>query len=308
MDRFLALNVFTKVVEAGSFSAAARVLDLSPASVTEQVQALEKHLKTKLLNRTTRSMSLTDEGAAYYEHACQILARMDEADGMLSAQRSSPKGLVRVAMPPVMATEIVLPAMPEFMRQYPEMRVEFILDARTPAFGAQNLDLALQITADIEPGLVFRPLGLIRICSCASPGYLERRGVPRTPEDLAHHDIIGVRAVPGVVTSLLRFERDGRMVSREPKARLIADTGDAQRVLALADGGIFQGAHYAVARLLEEGRLVRVLQDWEWSGPPLGAVHPPNRFLLPKVGVFLHFMQKLLEGRISPYREDWVKP
>ena len=307
MDRFFALSVFSKVVETGGFSAAARQMDLSPATVSEQVQALERHLKTRLLNRTTRSVQLTDEGSAYYEHARQILARMDEADAMLTAQRTSPKGMLRVSMPPVMATEIVLPAMPEFLRQYPEMRVEFMLDARTPSFSAQNLDLAMQITADIEPDLVFRPLGLIRICSCASPQYIERRGMPRTPDDLDQHDIIGVRAVPGVVTSMLRFERDGRVVTREPKARVIADTGDAQRVLALAHGGIFQGAHYAVARLVDEGRLVRVLQDWEWSGPPLGAVHPPNRYLLPKVGVFLEFLQKLLAPRISPYRDDWVR-
>jgi LysR family transcriptional regulator for bpeEF and oprC len=307
MDRFLALTVFTKVVEAGSFSAAARVMDLSPASVTEQVQALERHLKTRLLNRTTRTMSLTDEGAAYYEHACQILARMHEADAMLTAQRTAPKGMLRVAMPPVMATEIVLPAMPEFLRQFPELRVEFVLDARTPSFAVQNLDLALQITADIEPGLVFRPLGLVRICTCASPEYVERRGMPRTPDDLERHDVIGVRAVPGVVTSLLRFERDGRLVSLEPKARVIADTGDAQRVLALAHGGIFQGAHYAVANLIAQGRLVRLMPDWEWSGPPLGAVHPPNRFLLPKVGVFLDFLQRLLAPRIAPYRDDWVR-
>lgn len=308
MDRFIALKVFTAVVDAGGFSAAARTLDISPAAVSEQVKALERHVKTRLLNRTTRSMRLTDEGAAYYEHATQILARMNEADAMLAAQQVSPKGLLRVAMPQLLATRIVLPAMPRFLAQYLDLRVEFTLSVQAPSFTAQSLDLALQITADIEPGLVFRPLGLCRIVTAASPRYLAERGIPRTPDELAGHETIGVRAVPGVPTSLLRFERDGRLISRPHNARVIADSGAAQLVVALADGGIMQGAYYTVSDLLARGELVQVLAEWEWSGPPLGAVHPPNRFLQPKVGVFLRFVEKLLERQISPYREDWVRP
>lgn len=308
MDRFFALTVFTKVVETKGFSNAARALGLSPASVSEQVQSLEKHLKTRLLHRTTRSMALTDEGAAYYEHACQILARMEEADAMLSAQRASPKGMLRVSMPQLLGTVVVLPAMPEFLARYPELRVEITLSPQSPSFSSQNLDLALQVTAVMEPGLVFRTLGLARFCTLATPQYLQRRGVPRTPDDLDQHDMIGVRAVPGIPTSVLRFERDGKMVSRPYNARISADAGDAQRVLGLAHGGIFQAAHYSVGDLIDSGRLVRILQDWEWSGPPLGAVHPPNRYLLPKVGVFLEFLQQQLQGKVEPYREDWVKP
>ena len=108
MDRFFALQVFTTVVEKGSFVGAANALDLSPASITEHVQALERHLKTRLLNRTTRRIALTDEGAAYFEHCKQILARMEEADAMLAAQRVSPKGLLRVQMPHMLATQIIL--------------------------------------------------------------------------------------------------------------------------------------------------------------------------------------------------------
>lgn len=308
MDRFLSLKVFTKVVEAGSFAQAARAMDLSPASVTEHVKALEAHLNTRLLHRTTRSLKLTDEGAAYHEHAGQILARLEEADAMVSSQRATPKGLLRVSLPPLLATLVVLPQVPGLLAKYPELRIEFLLDARTPSFAAQNLDLALQITAGIEPGLVFRPFGLCPFWNCASPAYLKRRGTPSSPDDLAAHDVIGVRALPGVVTSQLRFERDGKLLTREPRARVVADTGDAQRVLALADGGIFQGARYAVEDLVARGELVRILQDWEWSGPPIGAVHPPNRYLLPKIGVFVDFVQQQLGARISPYRDDWVGP
>ena len=308
MDRFQALKVFTTVVDQGSFAAAARVLDVSPATVTEQVQALEAHLKTKLLNRTTRRMSLTAEGAAYHEHASQILARMEEADAMLTATRISPKGVLRVMVPPLLGTRVLLPALPAFVAQYPDLRVDVSLGARAPSFIAQNLDLGLQATAEIEPGLVFRPLGLVPVLNCASPEYLRRRGVPRTPDDLDTHDVIGARPAPGVVLSALRFERDRRIISREPRGRIIADSGDAQIALALAHGGIMQVAEYGVRELLDSGRLVRILKDWEWSGPPLGAVHLPNRFLQPRVGVFLEFAQKLIAPHVAPYREDWVRP
>jgi LysR family transcriptional regulator for bpeEF and oprC len=160
----------------------------------------------------------------------------------------------------------------------------------------------------VEPGLVFRPLGLCRILSAASPEYLHKRGVPRVPDDLDGHEIIGVRAVPGLPTSVLRFEKDGKMIAREHNARIIADAGDGQIVLALAHAGIMQGAYYTLHDLIVSGRLVRILEDWEWSGPPLGAVHPPNRFLQPKVGVFLEFVREQLKGLLSPYRDDWVQP
>ena len=308
MDRFLALKVFTTVVDQGGFAAAARALNLSPATVTEQVQALEAHLKTRLLHRTTRRMSLTEEGAAYHEHASQILARMEEADSMLTATRISPKGLLRVMMPPLLATRVVLPALPAFIAQYPDLRIEIALGSQTPELLSQKLDLGLQVAAELEPGMVFRPFGLVRILTLATPEYLARRGVPRTPDDLKDHDVIGVRAAPGVATSLMRFERDGKMITRDPNARLIADFGEGQVALALAHGGIVQLTQYGAEDLVASGRLVRVLQDWEWSGPPLGAVHLPNRFLLPRVGVFVEFAQKLIAPHISPYRDDWVRP
>lgn len=305
MDRFLALTVFTKVVEAGSFAGAARMLDMAPASVTEHVQALEKRLKTRLLHRTTRRISLTEEGAAYFEHAGQILARMEEADAMLAAQRISPKGTLRVMTPPLLGTLIVIPAMPRFLERYPDLSVEFGLSAAAPDFLGQNLDLCLQITTQPDPSFVFRPLGLCRVRTVATPAYLKHHGVPQTLDDLDRHQTIGVRPGPGVLLSTMRFQRDGKMISREVKCRLSADGGDAQRVAVLADGGIAQGYHYTWSGLIESGRVVPILQDWEWSGPPLGAVHPQNRFLLPKVQVFLDFVRELLADQIAPYRPDW---
>lgn len=305
MDRLLTLEVFVAVVEKGSFVAAARTLDLSPASVTEHVQALEKRLKTKLLNRTTRRIALTEEGAAYFEHCKQMLARMEEADAMLAAQRTSPKGTLRMQGPQVLVNSILLPRMARFLERYPELSVELSISAAMPDLVQQNLDLAILINPDPSPGVIFRPIGLCRVRTFASPAYLRKHGTPGHPDDLANHSVIGVRTSPGVYLSTLRFQQEGRMISRDFPSRVTVDLGDGPALAALAGVGIGQSYNYAVVHLIEEGKLVPVLDDWSWSGPPLGAVHLPNRFLSPKVQVFLDFVKESLGAKVAPYRADW---
>lgn len=305
MDRLLTLEVFAAVVDQGSFVAAARALDLSPASVTEHIQALEKRLKTKLLNRTTRRIALTEEGAAYFEHCKQLLARMEEADSMLAAQRSSPKGTLRMQGPQVLVNSILLPRMSQFLEHYPELSVELSISASMPDLVQQNLDLAILINPDPSPGVIFRPIGLCPVRTFASPAYLREHGTPAHPDELANHRVIGVRTSPGVYLSTFRFQQDGRMISRDFPSRVTVDLGDGPAVAAAAGVGIGQSYNYAVAQLIEEGKLVAVLDDWSWSGPPLGAVHLPNRFLSPKVQVFLDFVKEALGNKVSPYRADW---
>lgn len=305
MDRLLTLEVFTAVVDKGSFVAAARALELSPASVTEHIQELEKRLKTKLLNRTTRRIALTEEGAAYFEHCKQVLARMEEADAMLAAQRSSPKGTLRVQGPQVLVNGILLPRLSKFLERYAELSVEFSISPAMPDLVQQNLDLAILINPDPSPGVIFRPIGLCAVRTFASPAYLRKHGRPKHPDDLAKHSVIGVRTSPGVYLSTLRFQQDGKMISRTFPSRVTVDLGDGPALAALAGVGIGQSYNYAVAHHFEEGKLVPVLDDWSWSGPPLGAVHLPNRFLSPKVQVFLDFVKESLGAKVSPYRADW---
>lgn len=305
MDRLLTLEVFATVVDKGSFVAAARALDLSPASVTEHIQALEKRLKTKLLNRTTRRISLTDEGAAYFEHCKHVLARMEEADGMLAAQRLSPAGTLRMQGPQVLVNVILMQQLSSFLARYPELSVELAVSAAVPDLMRENLDLAVLINPDPAPGVVFRPIGLCPVRTFASPEYLRRHGAPKHPDELARHSVIGVRSSPGVYLSTFRFQQDGRMISRDFASRVTVDLGDGPSLAAAAGMGIAQSYHYAVAHLFEEGRLAPVLDDWTWSGPPIGAVHLPNRFLSPKVQVFLDFVKGALGDKVSPYRADW---
>jgi len=305
MDRLLTLEVFTAVADRGSFVAAARALDLSPASVSEHIQALEKRLKTRLINRTTRRIALTEEGAAYFEHCKQVLARMEEADGMLVAHRLSPKGTIRVQGPQVLVTGILIPNLPKFLDRYPDLSVEFSVSAAMPDLMQQNLDLALLVNPDPHPGVIFRPLGLCGVRTFASRAYLRKHGTPKHPDDLARHTLIGARTAPGVYLSTFRFQDNARMISREFQCRVGVDLGDGQARAAIAGVGIGQSYNYAVAHHIEEGSLVPVLDSWRWSGPPLGAVHLPNRFLSPKVQVFMEFVKEALGDKVSPFRADW---
>ncbi len=307
MDRFLAMTIFTRVVEKKSFVRAAESLDLSPAAVTGHVKALERRLNSKLLQRTTRRLALTEEGAVYFEQCRRILAQVDEADAMLASQRLSPKGTLRVMTPSLLATLVIIPRLPEFLDRYPDLRVELQIAAQAPDFVAQNIDVALQLSMQPDPRVVFRPFGLCAVRTVATARYLERHGHPRTPEDLAGHHLIGVRPAPGNLLSLMRFERDGRMFAYDARCRFVADAGDAQRAAGLAHLGIFQGYQYTVADLVASGELVPVLEDWMWTGPPLAATYLPNLFVPPKVQVFLEFARALLADKIAPYREDWVR-
>jgi DNA-binding transcriptional LysR family regulator len=304
-DRHLLLTVFTRVAEEGSFVGAARALGLSPASVSSHVRALETRLRTRLFDRTTRSVSLTPQGDTYYRHVREILDSVNAADHMFTPHRQAPVGTLRVAAPALLGSLILIPGLPALLRAWPDLRVELTLTAEHQDILGGKLDVCLQWTMAPEPGLVYRPLGLCPVRTVASPSYLRRRGVPKTPDDLHKHDLIGVRAVPGAVLSTWRFQQAGRMVSRDYPCRFTADSGEAQIVAALAGGGIFQAMHYAVADLIGEGKLVPVLGAYDWSGPPLGAVHLPNRYLLPKVAVFLDFVKRQISGKIDPYRDDW---
>lgn len=305
MDRLLTLEVFTAVVEKGSFVGAARALELSPASVTEHIQALEKRLRSRLINRTTRRIALTEEGAAYFEHCQQVLARMEEADAMLAAKRTSPAGRLRVQGPQVLVSGVLLPRIAKLLERHPGLSIELSVAAAMPDLVQQNLDVALLINPDPHPGVIFRPIGLCPVRTFASRAYLRKHGTPKTPDDLARHRIIGVRTSPGVYLSSFRFQREGRMISRDYPSRIMVDLGDGPAVAAMAGVGIGQSYNYAVAHHIEEGRLVPILDDWAWSGPPLGGVHLPNRFLAPRVQVFLDFVKEALGRNVSPYRADW---
>ena len=303
MDRLLTLEVFTAVVDKGSFVAAARALDLSPASVTEHIQELEKRLKTKLLNRTS--------GASRSPRKAQrTSSTVAGARAWKKPMRCSPRSAarpeaLRVQGPQVLVNGILLPRFSKFLERYAELSVEFSISPAMPDLVQQSLDLAILINPDPSPGVIFPADRLVRGAHLRFARVSTQHGKPKHPDDLSKHSVIGVRTSPGVYLSSFRFQHDGKMISRTFPSRVTVDLGDGPALAALAGVGIGQSYNYAVAHHLEEGRLVPVLDDWSWSGPPLGAVHLPNRFLSPKVQVFLDFVKESLGTKVSPYRADW---
>src|ERR687891_1986705 len=189
-DTLQEITVFSRIVGAGSLSAAARDLGMSPALVSRRLASLEGRLGVRLVNRTTRSLHLTDEGAAYYETCTRILAEIEEADAAASAGRAEPRGVLRVALPASFGNQHVAPLVPRFVERYPDVQIALSLSDRTVNVVEEGFDLAIRIADLADSSLAARKLAPNRRVVCASPAYLARHGTPRTPEDLAKHNCL----------------------------------------------------------------------------------------------------------------------
>ncbi|MFO7692015.1 MAG: LysR substrate-binding domain-containing protein, partial [Vicinamibacterales bacterium] len=198
MDQLLAMKVFTRVAERGSFAQAADGLDISRAAASAHVAALEKHLGVRLLNRTTRRVALTAEGADFLRRSRRILDEVQDAEETLRGSRSKPQGLLRVDVPVVFGRYLLLPALPEFTRRYPAIDLDIRLNDRVVDLLAERVDVALRVGPVQQAGLVARRVGQINIVTCASPTYLADHGEPATPEDLRQHRLLGLTSAAGL--------------------------------------------------------------------------------------------------------------
>lgn len=190
MDRLNAMRVFTRIVESGGFAKAADSLQMPRASVTILIKQLEAHLGVQLLQRTTRHISLTLDGAAYYPRCVRLLADLEETEAVFSAARHNPKGLLRVDMPAGIGRLIVIPALPQFTARYPQIELEISLNDRTVDLIREGVDCVLRGGSPLDESLVARPLVMLDQVTCASPDYLQRHGVPRSPSDLQGHQMV----------------------------------------------------------------------------------------------------------------------
>src|SRR5512144_1571574 len=196
MDRFHAISVFAKVVETGSFARAAERLDVSVSSVSRQVSELEAHLGARLLNRTTRRLSLTESGQAFYERCVQLLADLEEAETALTATAVVPRGTLRLTCSASFGARHLAPAMAEFAAKHAEMRFDVELSERVVDLVDEGFDVAVRIGVTGAQNVVARKIGATRVVCCAAPSYLARRGVPKQPEDLAAHDCLTYAYMP----------------------------------------------------------------------------------------------------------------
>lgn len=285
MDRFAAMSAFLAVADRQGFAPAARHLGLAPSAVTRQVAALEAHLGVRLLQRTTRSVTLTDAGARYLDRARRILAEMQEAEDLAQSDRQSPVGRLTVTAPATFGHLHVAPLMADYLRRYPEVRGQLLLSDRWINLVEEGVDLAVRIGRLPDSGLVARPLGRVRQVLVGSPAYLDHAGTPLEPADLERHDLIRLGGFEG--PEEWRFERAG-LEARIPIApRLFTNSADAAIRVAERDGGLARVLSYQAREAIQAGRLRIVLAEFEPPMRPIQIVRPAARLVSAKLRAFI---------------------
>ena len=287
-DALQEMAVFTKVVAAGSLSAAARELGSSPALISRRLAALESRLGVRLVNRTTRTLNLTVEGSRYYEACTRVLADIQEADAEVAAGRVEPRGALKVALPASFGHQHVAPLVPRFAERYPKVQLALSLSDRSVNVMDEGFDVAVCIADLRDSSLAARRLAPNRRIVCASPAYLAAHGTPRTPEDLAKHNCL---VVSDFTANWEYKTRDGRSTSVRVQGRYACDNWEVLRQWALAGLGIALKSTWDVYRQLEDGSLVAVLPDYVFhSEVAIYAVYPHRRFLPAKTRVFIEYL------------------
>jgi DNA-binding transcriptional LysR family regulator len=289
MDRMTSMAAFVKVVESGGFSAAARTLGISPSMVTTHVRALEERLAVRLLNRSTRKVSLTEAGHAYYERCLQILTDVEEAERIAEALQSTPRGTLRlntsVAIPPFLA-----PVIAEFVSLYPEVSVNLAMTDRMLDLVEEGFDLAVRNMSVPDSSLIARCVATYRFVVCGSPGYLAARGVPREPADLVHHNcLIYSHSAWG---NEWHFAGPDGEQSVAVVGNLQANSDNALRLAAVHGQGLALAPSFLVIDEIKSGRLVPVLTEFLQTDHAINAIYPHRRHLSAKVRSFIDLLAR----------------
>ena len=288
MDRLLELDVYVQVAQAGSFTAAGRDLGLSPSAVSKQIARLEDRLGVRLLNRTTRKVAMTEEGAAFFDHAKRIIADLDEAEQALSHLRAAPRGLLRVNMPVTIGHLILAPLIPEFLRRYPDVEVDLTLNDRMVDLVEEGMDLGIRIGELKDSSLIARKLAPSRRAVCAAPSYLEHAGTPRRPADLADHNCLVYTYRTWRNDWPFRGPEGGETV--HVTGSFSANNGEVLRQAALGGSGIIMLPIWQLRDDLMAGRLVELLPDYSSPDADIHAVYPQTRYLAPRVRAFVDYL------------------
>lgn len=292
MDRFESMHVFCKVVELGSFAAAAERLDMSTSAVSRQVAQLEQVLNARLLNRTTRRISLTENGSAYYERCLQLLADLEEAEEMIASNTTSPRGTLRLTAPISFGASHLAPAIGEFAQHHPDMKFDVSLSDRAVDLIEEGLDLAIRIGSLGGQNLVARRIGRVPALICASPTYLAKHGTPKHPNDLERHNCLIYAYASN--TQWVFQRRNEEPIRAKVQGTITANNGTVLGELAAHDQGITRAPDFILGPLVNSGRLVPILEDWAPEHLPISAVYPSRKHLSAKVRRFVEFMGEWL--------------
>jgi LysR family transcriptional regulator, regulator for bpeEF and oprC len=299
MDQFLAIRVFARVVEAGSFTKAADSLRMPKATVTKLVQSLEAHLRVKLLQRTTRRVTVTSDGAAYYERTARLLGELEDIEASLSHAQANPRGRLRVDAGAALARLLIIPALPDFLARYPEIQIDLgVSDRRVDLIG-ENVDCVIRGGVLSDSSLIARRVGGLTWCTVATPAYLERYGTPRHPRDLEDEHVV-VSYFSSQTGRVLPFSfrhKSGNEAAFELEGRRVVGVNDSNAHLAagLASLGIIQTTCFAARPHIESGELVQILHDWDREPLAIHVLYPSNRHLSIKLRAFIDWVVELIE-------------
>lgn len=291
MNQLQAIKAFARVVEMESFTRAADSLDIPNATLSKMVKELESHLGTRLLQRTTRRVTVTPEGQDYYDQTLRVITDLEDIDASLNAARSKPRGTLRINIGSSTATDILIPALPDFIARYPDIIVDLgVSDNHVDLIG-NHVDCVIRGGKLDNSSLVARSIGNAEMITCASPAYLKNYGVPAYPEELnnghrlvsyvTHHNS---RAVP------FKFMKNNTLSEMKPEHRLGVNESNAHLAAGLAGIGIIQTFSYCAAPGLQSGRLVEILRDWRPPVYPFHVVYPQNRHLTHRLRVFIDWL------------------
>jgi DNA-binding transcriptional LysR family regulator len=290
MQSLIAMAAFARVVEAGSFTAAARDLGISTPVLSKRIAALERGLGAQLLHRTTRKLSLTEAGSAFYEHCARVVEEAGKAEESVARLSEAPRGLLRTTAPVAFGSSHVAPAVPEFLERYPEVQVDLELNDRVVDLAAEGFDLAIRLTGNPQQNLVARRLTTARKLVCAAPAYWRRHGKPRTPAELAHHNCVLYGTAPSAGEWFFNGPAGEERVRVGGNFRV--NGSDALREAALGGLGVIRLTSITVDRELASGRLETALDEYAPPDTDIYAMYLPNRYLSKKTRVFIDFLSE----------------
>jgi DNA-binding transcriptional LysR family regulator len=285
------MAVFAKVAETKSFSAAAERLGISKSAVSKHVTRLERSLNARLIHRTTRRLSLTEIGTAFYEHCSRMLAEAEAAESVVSQLRAAPRGILKLTTPAAYGHLQIAPAIPELLARYPEMAVQIAMNDSPVDLAEEGFDVAIRLTYDPPPNVVARKLTTVSWLTCAAPAYLERHGVPRTPQDLKGRNCLFYSFLESSIE--WRFRSPQGETKVRVAGNFTANNSEAIREVALAGLGIALLPSFVVAADLRENRLNVVLDGYEVEGAVANdvyALYLPTRYVSPKVRALVDFL------------------
>ncbi|ALM86010.1 LysR family transcriptional regulator [Bordetella sp. N] len=292
MDRLAAMVAFVRVVEAGSFSGAARVLEVGQPAVSKTVAQLEQRLNVKLLLRSTHGLTPTEAGLRFYERACVAIQEADEAELAARGAGTGLSGRLRISAAPTFARLHVIPHLPRFLEAHPGLEVDVVLDDRAIDLVAEGIDVSLRMGTLADSGAVARKLASSRRSVLATADYLARAGTPRVPGDLADHEAI----VFSQLSNVWRFSRDGGETSVLLRGRARFSAAEGIRAAVLADMGLTLTSDWMFSPELADGRVRRLLDGWSLPDIDLWAVFPTGRLATAKARVFADFVQDVMQG------------